>query len=124
MTEQLIQRIGRRTIIAVGIAAVAALPWGGRCALSLVAGGIWNLASLWLLTRLLGAWLGPRPSTRRAVGWLLLKFPMLYLAAFMLLHQPSVSVIGFGIGFTVVLAAAVADAALQAGRITTRPNGR
>jgi hypothetical protein len=88
--------------------------------LGLAAGAAWNLASLWLLTRLLGAWLGPRPSTRRAIGWLLLKFPLLYLGAFVLLRHPSISVIGFGIGFTLVLAVAVAALALKAGRMTAR----
>ena len=51
---------------------IAALPgwwWGPRMVGSILAGGLWNLASLWCLTRLLGAWLRPDPSRSRVVGW-------------------------------------------------------
>ena len=69
----------------------------------IMAGAAWNAASLWCLTHLLRAWLGPTPSRRRALGWLMIKFPLLYLLAFALISNPHVSVVGFGVGFTLVL---------------------
>lgn len=108
-------------------------------ALGLLAGGLWNLANLYCLTRLLTAWLGPprpaghdgrpprlwrsagrgggRRSTRRVVGWLLVKFIALYVLAFALLRLPGVSPVGFGVGFTVVLIGAVWLLALRARRL-------
>ena len=97
-------------------------------ALGVLAGGLWNLANLYCLTRLLTAWLGPprpaghdgrggRRSTRRVVGWLLVKFIALYFLAFALLRLPGVSPVGFGVGFTVVLIGAVWLLALRARRL-------
>jgi hypothetical protein len=80
-------------------------------------GGLWNLANLYCLTRLLTAWLGPQRSTRRVVGWLVVKFVALYLLAFALLRLPGVSPAGFGAGFTIVLIAAVWLLALRARRL-------
>ena len=80
-------------------------------------GGLWNLANLYCLTRLLTAWLGPRRSTRRVVGWLLVKFIALYFLAFALLRLPGVSPVGFGVGFTVVLIGAIWLLALRARRL-------
>ena len=77
--------------------------WDRAIALGVVAGGIWNLASLWCLARLLQAWLGPQPSRRRAIGWVLLKFPLLYIVLFGVLSRPVVSPVGFGAGFSLML---------------------
>jgi hypothetical protein len=94
-------------------------------AIGLVAGGVWNLASVWSLRRLLGAWLGPSPSRRRALLWLLVKFPLLYLLAVALLRSPQVSSVGFGLGFTLVLIAAIAQVVMQVRSRTARhPHGR
>lgn len=90
-------------------AAGAATWWGSRPALGVLAGGLWNMASLWILGRLLSAWLGPHPSQRRAIGWLLLKFPLLYALAFVALRSSTVSLAGFGAGFTVALVAVMAS---------------
>lgn len=91
----------------------------------IIIGGAWNLVNLWSLARMLDAWLGPRRSQRRTITWLLIKFPLLYTAMFLLLRHPAVSVIGFGIGFTVVLAATVIRLALDAQHVTmVRPHGR
>ena len=98
-------------------AIVAQIGWGPVASGGVLAGGLWNLASLWCLSQLLAAWLGPRPSSRRAILWLSVKFPLLYLAAFALMRQSGLSLVGFGVGFTVVLIVAVAALALQAQRM-------
>jgi len=121
------------TAAGIVLAAAVASIWGGHLGLGLLAGGTWGLASLWCLVHLLDAWLGPKPSRRsfdsppknyggslrtssaswwrgrtpRAIGWLLVKFPLLYLALFLLLYSSRVSVAGFGVGFTLVLAVAL-----------------
>ena len=89
-------------------AAATALRWNGPLALGIAAGGAWNLLNLWCLATALTVWLDQSPSRRRAIGWFVIKFPLLYLAVFCLLSRPSVSPIGFGIGFTIVLALAAA----------------
>ena len=95
-------------MVSVLAAAGAATWWGSRVALGVLAGGFWNVVSLWCLGNLLTAWLGPKHSQRRAIGWLLLKFPLLYGLAFVALRSPVISLIGFGVGFTVSLAAMLA----------------
>ena len=92
--------------ILVMIAGIVAI-WQVRVAVGILAGGCWNLASLWCLMQLLTAWLGPHPSQRRVIGWLLVKFPLLYPLVFTILRRPGISLLGFGIGFTVVLLTAV-----------------
>ena len=101
---------------AAAAAFIAALALGPNppLALGIAIGGAWNLASLWCLARLLNAWLGPRRSNRRVLGWLLAKFPLLYLLAFACFHLPAVSMTGVGIGFTVVLVVVIGGFALQA----------
>lgn len=79
---------------------------GSALLLGFLAGGAWNLVNLWCLAHLLRAWIGPRPSRRRVVGWLVVKFPLWYAAAILVLQQPGVSLVGFGAGFTLVLLAA------------------
>ena len=92
-----------RVAVVILMAAVAVWLIAPHLAISVLAGGLWNLANLWCLTRLLLAWLGPQASRRRVVGWLLIKFPLLYAMAFFLLRVPDSSALGFGIGFTLVL---------------------
>ena len=96
-----------RAQLALAVAAVATILWNARAAVGVVTGGLWSLANLWCLERLLSAWLRPQPSRRRALGWVLVKFPLLYFIAFMLLRASFMSLVGFGIGFTVVLAVAI-----------------
>ena len=98
-------------------ATVAQISWGPSVAGGVLIGGIWNLASLWCLSQLLAAWLGPRPSQRWAILWLSVKFPLLYLAAFAVMRQPGLSLIGFGVGFSLVLVIAVASLAVHAQRV-------
>lgn len=76
--------------------------------LSAAAGAVWNLASLFCLRRLLRAWMGPQPSQRRAVAWVLVKFPLLYALVVCLFRMPQLSIVGFSLGFSVVLTAAMA----------------
>ena len=97
----------------------------GNPVLGVLAGATWNLASLWCLTRLLRAWLGPQPSRRRVLLWLLVKFPLLYLLVFLLLRQPAISVVGFGVGFSLALLVVVGWLLRQAVQMSPiRPHGR
>ena len=82
--------------------------------LSVAAGALWNGASLFCLRQLLRAWLGPQPSTRRAIAWVLVKFPLLYVLILFLFRSPGLSIVGFSLGFSVVLAAAIALLACRA----------
>jgi hypothetical protein len=95
--------------------------FGSRIAIGVAAGGAWNLFSFFCLANLLRAWLGPKPSMKRAIGWLLIKFPCLYAAAVLLFVRREISLIAFGVGFTVVLASAAAFLLLQASRCMLRP---
>ena len=73
----------------------------------IVAGMAWNATSLWCLSKLLHAWLGPQPSRRRVLLWLAVKFPLLYGGVWVLLRTPEISMVGFGIGFSLVLVGAM-----------------
>ena len=75
--------------------------------LSAAAGAAWNAASLFCLARLLRAWLGPQPSRRRVAGWLLVKCLLLYPLVVLILRHPAISCAAFGVGFTLVLIAAM-----------------
>jgi len=112
-----------RTALGVGAAVVAlvaggSLWWHPAAALGILAGGAWNLANLWCLGRALAVWFGPQASSpaspasrragrRRAAWWFIVKFPVLYGLAVALLMVPGISLAGFGVGFSVVLAIAV-----------------
>lgn len=110
-------------LLAIGVAVSAA--WGPRIAFGVAVGGVWNLASLWCLIRLVNAWLGTSPSRTRVVGWLLVKFPLLYLVAFAALWTRMIPAVGFGIGFSVVLLVTVLGVALRTNRfLLARPHGR
>ena len=125
MNERALRRVWLCTAAVVVLCAVASLRWSVKGTVGVLAGGVWNLASLWCLVHLLNAWLGPTPSRRRAITWLVLKFPLLYLLAVGVLLNQRVSVVGFGLGFTVVLLILVGWFALQARHMTLlRPHGR
>lgn len=114
--------------LAASVLVIAALPawvWGPRAVGSVLAGGLWNLASLWCLTRLLGAWLKPDPHRRVVLGWLALKGALLTLLIGVILRAPWLSFIGFGIGFTVVLIVIVASFAVHSRqRVAGQSHGR
>ncbi|MCH8002563.1 MAG: hypothetical protein IIA34_13010 [Proteobacteria bacterium] len=90
---------------------------GWNAAVGIIAGGLWNLLSLWVLSQLLNAWLGPNHSTRRAVSWIVVKFPLLYLLAFGLIHWSLISIIGFTIGFSIILITAIGTFTVNAMRM-------
>ena len=96
--------------IGVGLGVLLSLRWDHALAVGMVAGGVWNLMNLWCLIRALHVWLGSESSRRQAVGWFLVKFPLLYLIAVGVLLARGVSAVGFGIGFSIVLAAALLTA--------------
>lgn len=117
MNERVVRQLWWVTSSVVVIATLLAWRWGRGMAIGVLAGGLWNLVSLWCLAQLLRAWLGPQPSRRRAIAWLLVKFPLLYVVIFRVFQSPGVSVLGFGIGFTVVLGVSLAWWLWQAQRM-------
>ena len=125
---QTIERIPPRLwlLAAAVLLVAAAASWlvAPRIVIGLLAGGVWNLANFWCLSRLLYVWVTPRASRRRALGWLLVKFPLLYVVVFLLLRAPSVSLVGFGLGFTAILAVAVGWCAFPIKRMIVQPHGR
>ena len=87
-----------------------ALLFGAWC------GSLWGAGNLWCLAQTLRVWLNGRlPADsrerrvhrRRAIGWFVVKFPLLYTVAVGLLQLPGVSILGFGLGFLAVLAASM-----------------
>ena len=109
----------------VAAALLASLVGASSLALGILAGGLWNVLSLWCLIQLLNAWIGPRHSTRRALGWLLVKFPLLYALLVVAFRRQMVSAAGFGIGFTLVLGVALAALGYSTRQmIKVRPHGR
>ena len=104
--------------LAIGAALVSLID--RSLALGVLVGGAWNAASLWCLTKMLNSWLGPSPSQRRAIGWLLVKFPLLYGGAVLALRTPAISLVGFGLGFTIVLVCALTVVALHSRRSLAR----
>ena len=114
MTDRTLKQLLLVGLAATACAALLGALWGIAVALSVAAGGLWNVANLWCLSRALAVWLKPQPAPRRhQVGWFLVKFPLLYAAVFGLVKIPGISLVGFGIGFVAVIASAV-SVALQA----------
>jgi len=108
MTDQTLRGIFLTGIGATAVAALGGALFGIEVALSILAGGLWNVANVWCLARALGVWLNPHPAPRRQqIGWFIVKFPLLYAAVFGLVQCPGISLVGFGIGFLVVIIAAV-----------------
>lgn len=124
MTPTLIAKTGAIAVAALAAAAAACWPANPPMAIGVLAGGAWNLASLWVLMRLLDAWMGKAPSQKRAIGWLIAKFTLLYPSAFLLLRHPASSPMGFGLGFTLVLLIGLAAFFVQAQRSIGVSHGR
>ena len=110
--------------IVAATAAVIAL-WKPGVAVGVIIGGVWNLTSVWCLGRLLSTRVTPKPSRGKTIAWALVKFPLLYLLVGFLFMTRAVSLLGFGIGFTIVLLFAMGWFWLQASRTAlVRPHGR
>lgn len=93
--------------------------------LGAVAGVVWNLAGLACLSRMLNAWLGPKPSQRAAILWLLMKFALLGLIVVAFTRVPAGFIIGFGVGFTGSLAVAILKLMRRTRRLSlVRAHGR
>ena len=86
-------------------------------------GAVWNLINLWCLSRALRTWLHPQPSRARAIAWLAVKFPLLYSVAVGYLMRSSASAMGFGIGFLIVLIAALVAGLINASRTAFSTHG-
>ncbi len=103
---------------AVGLSAVSSLIslyWGTYTALGVLAGCVWNTINLILLVQGLNTWFDmndrrmdyvPRGRFYK-IGLFLAKFPVLYGCAILLLMSPDISKVGFGIGFTIIIVAAM-----------------
>lgn len=108
MTDQTLRGILLAGLVATAVAAVGGALFGIETALGILAGGLWNVANVWCLARALGVWLSPKLAPRQhQVGWFIVKFPLLYAAVFGLVQLPGISLVGFGIGFLVVITAAM-----------------
>ncbi|MDP3703325.1 MAG: ATP synthase subunit I [Candidatus Omnitrophota bacterium] len=108
MTDQTLRGILLAGLVATAVAAMGGAPFGIETALGILAGGLWNVANVWCLARALGVWLSPKLAPRRhQVGWFIVKFPLLYAVLFGLVQLPGISLMGFGIGFLIVIMAAV-----------------
>lgn len=135
MTNQTNRAVGVGAAVTGLVAAAAAAVWGPAVGLGLLAGGAWNLASLWCLSRLLQTWIGPprlagdqsgkgpAASRRQAVAWLLVKFPLLYGLMFLILRAPNLSLIGFGAGFSLTLLLGLGWLAVHAKPALSRSRG-
>lgn len=113
--------------LAAAVLVIASLPawwWGPSVVASMLTGGLWNLASLWGLSRLLGVWVRPDPDKRQALGWLAAKLAWIGVLIGAILRAPWLSFAGFGAGVTVVLIVVVASLGIQANTRTSHPHGR
>lgn len=89
---------------------------GAQCVMGMVSGIVWDLASLGCLSRLLHAWLAPRRAQRRALGWGFAKAVLLGLLVYLFTRVSPSFIMGFGLGFTLVLLAAMGWFVLRAQR--------
>ncbi len=108
----------------VVMSSVASLWVVPRAAFGIFAGGGWNVLSFWCLAQLLDAWTGPQRSRRRVILWLVVKCPLLYGLAYALVCSPQVSLVGFGVGFSVVLLVMVGGFVWGAQRLIVTRHGQ
>jgi hypothetical protein len=79
-----------------------------RFGLGIFIGTAWGIANLHFLTQLVGAVVEPGLLHKRKVVLLaLIKFPVLYGAAYLILHFGDLSMLSFLIGFNIIFAVAL-----------------
>jgi hypothetical protein len=102
---------GASVITCVG-ASLLAVAWDVAHARGLLFGGLWSIANLWVLKGLLAAVVEARRCSRRVLGWMTLKLPLLYgVGAGVLLTVPlsvGAAIVGFHIPLAVILAGSIA----------------
>lgn len=109
MSEMGLEFIGR-TLRTFGIVLIAFLPFGFYYlglfpSLAILSGGIWGMINLMFISALVQSAIRPEGAdVGRTVGFLLIKFPALYVAGFFLLKVPQFSPVHLLIGFSGVMA--------------------
>ncbi|UCD64904.1 MAG: hypothetical protein JSW34_05595 [Candidatus Zixiibacteriota bacterium] len=111
-----------RTLRITGVVLLISLPFGIYYfgiwpALAFFSGGIWGMVNLIFLSSLIRTAIRPGGAdTTRAVGFAVIKFPLLYLAGYALLKVPRFEPLhllaGFSVLFLVMLLKATARALL------------
>ena len=77
------------------------LTFGWRHAVGVGAGMVWSLANAWALTRLVrGSLASPQLPRWRQTAWWVVKLPLLYGVAALMLVSPWSSAVGFLTGFS------------------------
>ena len=109
MSEMGLEFIGR-TLRTFGIVLVVFLPFGFYYpgfypSLAILSGGVWGMINLMFISALVQSAIRPEGAdVGRTVGFMLIKFPALYVAGFFLLKVPMFTALHLLIGFTGVMA--------------------
>ena len=119
MGLEFLKRVQRATLV-VGVIAFAfvGLYYDVSFGLGMLIGCLWGVANFWAITRVLTAVMTRGPIDRhRAFIFAAIKFPVLYVAGFLLLRsgwfEPISLVAGFSLLFLVVLLKALGRVVLQ-----------
>ncbi len=103
MIERRLRSLWLTGVAFLTAATFIALELHAPMAAGLCAGATWNLVNLTCLAGLLHACITPQSSKRWAIAWFVVKFPLLYAIGYQVLRRPDISILGFGIGFTLML---------------------
>ena len=96
----------RNTVQLVAWSSIALVPFifivfGARATIGFASGTLWAMANMWAITKLTCATItSSRPSKWRLVFLWVLKMPLLYIVAALLIISPWSSPIGFLAGFS------------------------
>jgi hypothetical protein len=105
-----------RTLRTTGIVLLIAFAFGTYNfgfwpALAFLSGGIWGMLNLLFISALVRAAIRPdEVDVMRAIGFAIIKFPLLYVAGYFLLKIPQFDVMAVIVGSTMVLAVLVLKA--------------
>lgn len=108
MSEMGLEFIGR-TLRTFGIVLVIFLPFGFYYyglypTLAILSGGVWGMINLMFISALVQSAIRPGGADLgRTIGFMLIKFPALYVAGFFLLKVPVFSAVHLLIGFSGVM---------------------